>query len=97
MSNAIEIKNLTHRFGNVTAVNDLSLTVARGEALALLGVNGAGKTTAIRLLCGLLPVQKGEIAVMGHSAGSAAALRYTGITRTFAALSTINGICFSDI
>lgn len=80
MTNAIEIRSLTHRFGAVTAVNGLSLTVARGEFLALLGVNGAGKTTAIRLMSGLLPVQEGEIRIMGHPAGSASAKAALGLS-----------------
>ena len=78
--NAIEIRNLTHRFGDVTAVDGLSLSVRRGESLALLGVNGAGKTTAIRLISGLLPVQSGEIAVMSHPAGSASAKATIGLS-----------------
>lgn len=80
MTNAIEIKNLTHRFGDITAVNGLSLTAIKGEALALLGVNGAGKTTVIRLMSGLLPVQAGEIRIMGHAAGSAAAKAALGVS-----------------
>ena len=51
---AVEIDNLTKRFGRFTAVDGISLTVNRGEIFGFLGANGAGKTTAIRMLCGLL-------------------------------------------
>ena len=65
--NAIETKNLTRRFGNLIAVDSLDLTIPRGECFALLGVNGAGKTTAIRMLCGLLPPTEGEAHLMGKN------------------------------
>ncbi len=65
--NAIETVKLTRRFGELTAVNELDLTVPEGELFALLGVNGAGKTTAIRMLCGLLPPTSGDALLLGHS------------------------------
>ena len=65
--NAIETQNLTRKFGGLTAVNRLNLTVRAGELFALLGVNGAGKTTAIRMLCGLLPPTEGDALLMGES------------------------------
>ena len=46
----LETTELTRRFGNLTAVNDLNLTVAEGEIVGLLGPNGAGKTTVIKML-----------------------------------------------
>ena len=64
---AIRTRGLTKRFGDLVAVNDLSLEVAEGEFFALLGVNGAGKTTAIRLLAGLTRPNSGEAWLMGHS------------------------------
>jgi ABC-2 type transport system ATP-binding protein len=51
---AVDIQDLTRRFGGFTAVDHLTLTVERGEIFGFLGANGAGKTTAIRMLCGLL-------------------------------------------
>lgn len=51
--NVIVAKNLTKKFGNFTAVNDISFEVKRGEIFGFLGANGAGKTTAMRMLCGL--------------------------------------------
>ena len=54
---------LTRRFGNFTAVNDIEVQVDKGEVFGLLGANGAGKTTAIRMLCGTLPPTAGNIRV----------------------------------
>ena len=65
--NAIETLALTRRFGDLTAVDRLDLEIREGELFALLGVNGAGKTTAIRMLCGLLPPTSGDARLMGHS------------------------------
>ena len=67
MSYAIEIKNLTKRFGEKTAVKDLNLQIKQGGIFALLGVNGAGKTTTIRMLTGLSKPTEGEAYVMGYS------------------------------
>src|SRR5207245_3706179 len=53
------------RFGAFVSVDDLSLTVARGEVFGLLGSNGAGKTTTIRMLCGLLSPTRGTARVLG--------------------------------
>ena len=61
----VEATGLTRRFGRFTAVDHIDLHVARGEVFGLLGANGAGKTTAIRMLCGLLPVSEGHITVAG--------------------------------
>lgn len=65
MNLAIETNNLTKRFGDVTAVDDLSLRVARGEIYAFLGLNGAGKTTTIRMLLGMVKPTSGEARVLG--------------------------------
>ena len=63
--NSIEIQDLTRKFGAFTAVDRLSLTVERGEIFGFLGANGAGKTTAIRMLCGLLQPSSGGGKVAG--------------------------------
>ena len=68
--NAIEILHLTKRFGNLTAVNDLTLSIRKGEVFSLLGVNGAGKTTTLRMLCGIITPDEGSITVLGHTSGS---------------------------
>ena len=62
---AVEIKNLVKRFGDFVAVDNVSLTVKRGEIFGFLGSNGAGKTTAIRMLCGLLTPTGGSARVGG--------------------------------
>ena len=64
---AIQATNLVKRYGDVTAVDGLDLQVNRGELYSLLGVNGAGKTTAIRLLTGLTKPTSGDALVGGHS------------------------------
>jgi len=58
---AIQISGLTKKFGQLVAVDDLSLEIYEGEILGFLGPNGAGKTTTINMLCGLSPPTKGEI------------------------------------
>jgi ABC-2 type transport system ATP-binding protein len=62
---AIDCRHLTHRYGNLTAVDDLSLQVQSGETVGLLGPNGAGKTTVVRVLTTLTPVQHGEVFIFG--------------------------------
>jgi ABC-2 type transport system ATP-binding protein len=57
--------NLTRRFGDSVAVDHIRVTVQPGEVFGLLGANGAGKTTAIRMLCGMLPPTSGKIQVAG--------------------------------
>ena len=62
---AIEAHHLTRRFGTVTAVDDLSLTVDAGEIFGFLGPNGAGKTTTIRLMTGVLTPDEGTVRIAG--------------------------------
>jgi ABC-2 type transport system ATP-binding protein len=62
---AVIVENLTKRFAAFTAVDDVSLTVARGEIFGFLGPNGAGKSTTIRILCGLLSPTSGRASVNG--------------------------------
>ncbi len=57
---AVQIENLTRRFGNFTAVDRINLSVKRGEIFGFLGANGAGKTTAIKMLCGILRPSGGK-------------------------------------
>lgn len=64
--NAVEIRNLTKRFGDFTAVDNISFNVRRGEIFGFLGANGAGKTTAMRILCGLSRPTSGEGTVAGY-------------------------------
>ena len=67
MEHIIEIKNLTKAFGSVRAVDGISFAVRRGELFAFLGVNGAGKSTTIHMLCGQLKRDSGEIFINGRS------------------------------
>ena len=68
MENIIEIKNLYKSFGEVKAVQDLSFCVKKGELFAFLGVNGAGKSTTISVLCGQLKKDAGSVEVCGVDA-----------------------------
>ncbi len=64
---AIRVDGLTKRYGDVTAVGDLSFQVGRGQTLGLLGGNGAGKSTTIAMLLGLLIPTSGSITVLGRN------------------------------
>ena len=66
MADAIVVERLTHRYGDVTAVNEISFRVAPGEVLSLLGPNGAGKSTTIQVLTGQLRLQGGKVEILGH-------------------------------
>lgn len=70
MTPAIEFRNVTRKFGSLTAVNGLSLTIGRGEVFGLVGPDGAGKTTSLRMICGLLDPTEGEVLIDGESVGS---------------------------
>ena len=61
----IEVSGLTKRYGNFTAVNDLSFTVQPGEVMGLVGPNGAGKTTTLRCATGIIPATAGTLRVAG--------------------------------
>jgi drug efflux transport system ATP-binding protein len=69
MARVIEVENLVKRFGAFTAVDGLSFAVEEGEVFGLLGSNGAGKSTAIRMLCGLLTPSAGQARVLGLDVG----------------------------
>jgi ABC-2 type transport system ATP-binding protein len=66
MSTVIHAENLTRRFGALTAVDHLNLEGADGEIFGLVGPDGAGKTTTMRLLCGLMDPTEGRAIVVGH-------------------------------
>ena len=63
---ALEIRNLVKRYGNFTAVDDVSLRVEAGDFFAFLGPNGAGKTTTINAIVGLARLTSGSIGIFGH-------------------------------
>jgi ABC-2 type transport system ATP-binding protein len=66
MALAIEVKNLTKRFGDLTAVDQLNLGINKGEVFGFLGPNGAGKTTSIRMMVGLIKPTSGEVVIEGE-------------------------------
>ncbi|MGD1007497.1 MAG: ATP-binding cassette domain-containing protein, partial [Ignavibacteriaceae bacterium] len=63
----LELKNLTKRFGEFTAVNSISYSINKGEIFGLVGPNGAGKTTTIKILTTLLPATSGEAYIGGYN------------------------------
>ncbi len=63
----VDVQNLRKRFGKLIAVNDISFDITAGEAFGLLGPNGAGKTTTVSMMCGLIPPDRGDIVIDGHS------------------------------
>lgn len=65
MKNVIEIQHLSKSFGDIHAVQDLSFRVKEGELFAFLGINGAGKSTTISILCGQLPKDSGTVTIDG--------------------------------
>lgn len=67
--NAIEVRGLEKRYGDVSAVNGISFRVAEGEVFAFLGPNGAGKTTTVEILEGFRPRSSGDISVLGSDPG----------------------------
>jgi ABC-2 type transport system ATP-binding protein len=83
---AIQTRNITKRYGTLTAVEGLSLDVYEGEVFGLLGPNGAGKTTSINMLCGLLKPDAGEVFVGGKS-----------ITNSDAKVKSQVGVCPQNI
>ncbi len=62
----IEVENLTKRYGDFTAVEDLSFRIEKGEIVGFLGPNGAGKTTTMRILTGFLPATSGKVKISGY-------------------------------
>jgi len=72
---AVVINNLSKHFGTLTAVDRLTLSVARGELFGLVGSDGAGKTTTLRMLSGVMDATDGELMVLGCSAGDLTAVQ----------------------
>jgi ABC-2 type transport system ATP-binding protein len=66
IGNAVETENLSRKFGDFVAVNQVNFYIPRGEIFGLLGPNGAGKTTTIRMLCGILLPTGGRATVLGY-------------------------------
>ncbi len=68
--NAIEVNHIFKRYGDFTAVDDVSFTVKHGEIFGLLGPNGAGKSTLIRMMTTLIPISSGSARVAGYDVAS---------------------------
>ena len=69
MSNIIEVSNLVKNFGDFSAVNNISFNVEKGSLFGFLGINGAGKSTTISILCTLSEKTKGSVKVCGYDVG----------------------------
>ena len=67
MSNIIKIDNLNKSYGSIKAVNNLSFRVKDGELFSFLGINGAGKSTTISIMCGTLTKDSGEVLINGKN------------------------------
>lgn len=65
----IEVSNLTHHYGSLKALDDVSFSVKKGEFIGVVGANGGGKSTLIKLLAGILPVQQGTIKIATDKIG----------------------------
>jgi ABC-2 type transport system ATP-binding protein len=76
---AVVVRGVTRRFGDVVALDGLSLEIGRGELYGLVGPDGAGKTTLIRALAGLIDVDGGEVRVLGHDPASGAVRERVGL------------------
>ena len=85
MKNIIELKNVTKKFGGITALNSASLTVEVGEVVGLIGDNGAGKSTLIKTLVGVYAPDTGQILIKGEKVSNWTALkaRESGIETVF--------------
>ena len=75
---AIRTQDLAKRYGSITALAGLPMTIPRGDVFGFLGPNGAGKTTAVKLLLGLTPPTSGDAEVLGAAIGDRDALRRVG-------------------
>jgi len=85
MTPILQIKNITKRYGGLTAVNDVSFDVKQGEILSVIGPNGAGKSTLFKLISSFVPATSGEVLFNGTRISSLAPHKVArmGVVRTF--------------
>ncbi|MCJ8150355.1 ABC transporter ATP-binding protein [Shinella sp. H4-D48] len=85
MSPILQIRNITKRYGGLTAVNDVSFDVSKGEILSVIGPNGAGKSTLFKLISSFVPATSGEVIFNGERISSLAPHKVArmGVVRTF--------------
>jgi ABC-2 type transport system ATP-binding protein len=83
---AVSVEDVSKSFGQLKALNGVTLRVRKGEIYGLLGPNGSGKTTLIRLVCGLLETQSGSVTVFGQRMPQVGVLRHIGYMTQQAAL-----------
>jgi branched-chain amino acid transport system ATP-binding protein len=94
MDTILELRDLTRRFGGLTAVSGVSFRVARGEIVGLIGPNGAGKTTIVSLISGATEPSSGEVLFNGERMNGVPAYRraHLGIGRTFQIMKPFPGL-----
>lgn len=90
----LELDGVSKHFGGIRAVDDLALTVTKGEILGLIGPNGSGKSTTVNLICGLYPVTAGRIRLEGRDITDVPTHRRLseGIARTFQNIRLFGGL-----
>ncbi len=98
MTNLLEIRNLHKSFGGLTAVNNISFTLEKGEIIGLLGPNGSGKTTTMNLISGNLKPDSGAILLKGREITSTAPhqIARAGIARTFQLVRVIDDMTVQE-
>lgn len=98
MTELLTINNLTKRFGGLTAVNNVSFTISKGEILGFIGPNGAGKTTLVSLISGSITPSEGEILFYGKRINDIPMYRraHMGISRTFQIMKPFPGLTVLD-
>lgn len=98
MSAALEVSGLTVDHGGLRAVDDVSLTVGRGEVVGLIGPNGAGKTTCIDAICGYTPARSGTVRLDGTDLAGAPPHRRArlGLARTYQSLELFDDLSVAE-
>jgi len=94
----LQVINLTKNFGGLTAVNDVSFSVKKGELLGIIGPNGSGKTTLINLISGNIPITSGEIIYQGKKINNHPTFQRArkGIARTFQIVKPLRNLTVED-